>query len=236
MENGTPPSEDLYVVGRVRPVYMRIPLRGKGNLSCRGQAQTSYAGKSLRLLCWPEQRLSPAQIVLGSRDCQLKLELCGTPLQVTGGIVNIIRRQKPLLLLKIRNYVFLDQKRRSFRAPIQTPVLCWLLGENGQALPPKTVARSINLSEGGLLVWSRDTWEVGRLLRLELDPGHGLSPLRCTARVLRSEKDATYGMTALAWEDLSQGQEDAIVDLCYAKQREEMNNLRKGAEEARKDL
>ncbi len=224
------PTEELYVVGRVRPIHMEIPLEGEQYVSCWGHAQTSYAGKSLRLLCWPKRRLSPTEIVLGSKDCFLKMELCGTPLRIAGAVLKVLRRQRPILLLKIRDYVYLDQKRQSFRAPVQVPVLCWMFDEENQILPPKTVAQSINISGGGILVWSRSTWEAGQLLQLEFDLGNGLSPLRCTASVIRSERDGTYGVTALQWEAISEAGHEAIVQLCFDKQREEIRNLRKGVE------
>ena len=228
MKDKNLPTEDLYVVGRVRPIHMEIPLEGEQYVSCWGHAQTSYAGKSLRLLCWPERRLSPTEIVLGSKDCFLKMDLCGTPLRIAGAVLKILRRQRPILLLKIRDYVYLDQKRQSFRAPVQVPVLCWMINGNNELVPPKTVAQSINISGGGILVWSKNSWEVGQLLQLELDLGTEISPLRCTARVLRSERDVTYAVTGLQWEDISEADRNAIINLCFAKQREEIDKLKKG--------
>ena len=228
MTDNTLPTEDLYVVGRVRPVHLEIPLQGEQYAPCRGHAQTSYAGHRLRLLCWPEQRFSPKEIVVGTRDCFLNMELCGTPLRVAGGILKVIRRERPILLLKIRDYVYLDQKRQSFRAPIQFPVLCWTLDQNNKPVAPKSVAQSINISGEGILLWGRDTWKVGQLLRLELELAGEFSPVHCTARVLRSERDVTYGVTALQWENISEAEREAIVSLCFAKQREEIDTLKKG--------
>jgi len=222
------PTEDLYVVGRVRPVHLEIPLQGEQYASCRGHAQTSYAGNSLRLLCWPQKRFSPKEIVIGTQDCFLNMELCGTPLRVAGGILKVIRRERPILLLKIRDYVYLDQKRQSFRAPIQVPVLCWTMDRKGKSVAPKSVAQSINISGEGILLWGRDTWKVGQLLRLEFELAGELSPVHCTARVLRSERDITYAVTALQWEDISEAEREAIISLCFAKQREEIDTLKKG--------
>jgi c-di-GMP-binding flagellar brake protein YcgR len=48
--------------------------------------------------------------------------------------------------------------------------------------------------------------------------------------VVRSEQDGAYGVTALQWEDISQAARDAIVKLCFAKQREEISQLKAGGE------
>lgn len=230
MRDMTAAEDDLYVVGHVRPVQMEIPLENGRFLASKGQAQTSYAGDRMRLISWPEKRISSSKVVVGTRDCSLKLDLCGMPLRVSTSVLQILSPEKPVLLLQIRDYVYLDQKRRSFRAPVQVPVLSWIINSRGEAVPPKNVAKSINISEGGILVWSKSRWPAGQLLRLEFDLGSKSSPLHCTARVVRSEQDGTFGMTALQWEEISRAGRDAIVKLCFDKQREEIFQLKKGGE------
>jgi hypothetical protein len=231
MKDTTAPEDDLYVVGRVRPVQMEIPLENGKCLSCRGQAQTSYAGgERMRLISWPEKPISSSRVDVGNRDCSLKFDLCGTPLRVSTRVLQVISRDKPVLLLQIRDYIYLDQKRQSFRAPVQVPVLSWMINSRGRAVPPKNVAKSINMSEGGILLWSKSRWPVGQTLLLEFDLGETAPPIRCTASVVRSEQDGAYGVTALQWEDISQAARDAIVKLCFAKQRQEISRLKAGGE------
>lgn len=220
-------SQDLYLAGQARPVHLHLPLKGEQTFSSPGYAQITFSGDKAGFLLWATNPLSSRKIDSGSRDCHLELDLCGIPIRVATRIVDVIPRLKPLLVVDTREYIYLDQKRQSFRAPLQATVLCWELSFRDEADSAKTVTRSINISRGGILLWAKQGWPTGQQLQLEIFLEQHYPPLKATGTVVRSERDGKYNLTALQWQELSLREEERIVSYCFAQHRAEIRMLKR---------
>ncbi len=220
-------SKNLHVAGQARPVHLHIPLRGDRTFSSRGHAQTTYSGNRTGFLCWPDNRLSYGSIDRQSRDCLLEVDLCGIPLRIATRILEVIPRLHPLLVLDMRNYVYLEQKRQSFRAPLQATVVCWWINGQGEVKQPKIVTQSVNISKEGILLWTRSEWPRSQQVLMEVFLRQDQRPIRCGGEVVRTEQDGSHYLTALEWRGLSFENEERIISYCFAIHREEISRLKR---------
>lgn len=199
-----------------RVVKVALPRQGGELQSLDGVAKTTQPPQ-FEITFLPDQ-LQPSSLDQQGQ-CVVSFEGSGSNKSIKAKIVKVVSDAK--LLLEVLEAFTHTQKRAYFRVDAELSVSYWVVDKDkGNA---QSVRSIVNLSGGGLRIPVAEDFPEGTELGIELIlDSPEMKAIECTARVVRMFHTTRGLQAALAFSEIEEDDQDAIVAFCLAEQRKQL--------------